>query len=61
LPDNRGEHRSIKLQLMVSASELRAIDEWRFRQRLGSRAHAVRILVRRGLGAEGDTGDGPQG
>jgi Arc/MetJ-type ribon-helix-helix transcriptional regulator len=43
--------RSIKLQLMVSAAELRAIDDWRFTHRYPSRAEAIRVLVRRALEA----------
>jgi hypothetical protein len=34
---------------MLDESELRAIDAWRFKYRLPSRAAAIRELIRRGL------------
>ena len=46
---SRGE----RLQIMLSAKELRAIDTWRFRKRMPSRASAIRELLKRGLDAEG--------
>jgi len=45
----RGE----RLQIMLSADELRAVENWRFDKRMPSRAAAVRELLRRGLSAEG--------
>lgn len=45
----RGE----RLQIMLSADELRAVENWRFEKRMPSRASAVRELLRRGLNAEG--------
>jgi len=45
----RGE----RLQIMLSADELRAVENWRFDKRMPSRAAAVRELLRRGLQAEG--------
>ncbi|OCW56976.1 hypothetical protein [Hoeflea olei] len=45
--------RNERLQIMVAQEELNAIDDWRFRQRMPSRASAVRELLRRGLQAEG--------
>ena len=45
----RGE----RLQIMLTAEELSALDDWRFAQRMPSRAAAVRELLRRGLSAEG--------
>lgn len=47
--NGRGE----RLQIMLTAEELRALDDWRFTQRMPSRAAAVRELLRRGLAAEG--------
>lgn len=47
----RGE----RLQIMLSAEELRAVENWRFEKRMPSRAAAVRELLRRGLLAEGFT------
>lgn len=46
---NRGE----RLQIMLSHDELRALDDWRFKKRMPSRASAIRELLRRGLTAEG--------
>lgn len=45
----RGE----RLQIMLEKAELRALDDFRFSNRLPSRAAAVRELLRRGLAAEG--------
>jgi hypothetical protein len=47
----RGE----RLQIMLSPDELRAVDDYRFRQRMPSRAAAVRELFRLGLGSAGLT------
>jgi hypothetical protein len=38
---------------MLTADELMALDDWRFAQRMPSRAAAVRELLRRGLATEG--------
>jgi hypothetical protein len=45
----RGE----RLQIMLTAEELEALDSWRFAARMPSRAAAVRELLRRGLNGEG--------
>ena len=45
----RGE----RLQIMLTNDELVALDDWRFRKRMPSRASAVRELLKRGLQAEG--------
>ena len=45
----RGE----RLQIMLSAEELQAVENWRFDKRMPSRASAVRELLRRGLDSEG--------
>lgn len=42
-----------RLQIMLDPAELAAIDDFRFRRRMPSRAAAVRELLRRGLAAEG--------
>jgi hypothetical protein len=47
--DSRGE----RLQVMLSPAELNALDDFRFKIRMPSRAAAVRELLRRGLSAEG--------
>jgi hypothetical protein len=45
----RGE----RLQIMLSDEELRAVDDFRFKQRMPSRAAAVRELFRLGLASVG--------
>lgn len=45
----RGE----RLQIMLTPEELAALDDWRFKRRMPSRAAAVRELLKRGLAAEG--------
>jgi hypothetical protein len=45
----RGE----RLQIMLTEKELEAVDNWRFKRRMPSRASAVRELLKRGLAAEG--------
>ena len=47
--DGRGE----RLQVMLSPDELSALDDFRFKIRMPSRAAAVRELLKRGLAAEG--------
>lgn len=42
-----------RLQIMLSADELSAVENFRFDKRMPSRAAAVRELLRRGLAAEG--------
>ena len=42
-----------RLQVMLTADELRALDDWRFTRRMPSRAAAIRDLLRRGLAADG--------
>jgi hypothetical protein len=49
----QGPWRSERLQIMLSPEELAALDDWRFRSRMRSRASAIRELLRRGLAAEG--------
>ena len=46
---NRGE----RLQIMLTDDELKAVDDWRFKVRMPTRAAAVRELLKRGLVAEG--------
>ena len=45
--------RDERLQIMLSPEELAAVDDFRFKKRMPSRAAAVRELLRRGLAAEG--------
>jgi hypothetical protein len=46
---SRGE----RLQIMLTGKELEALDSWRFKKRMPSRAAAIRELLKRGLAAEG--------
>ena len=50
---SRGE----RLQIMLEADELRALDDFRFANRMPSRAAAVRELLRRGLGVDSNAQD----
>ena len=44
-----GLTRETRLQIMLDDSELAAIDDWRFKQRMPSRAAAIRELLQIGL------------
>jgi hypothetical protein len=46
------KERETRLQVMLTEDELAALDDFRFRQRMPSRAAAIRDLLRRGLGVE---------
>jgi hypothetical protein len=48
-----GRERLIRLQIMLDSAELEAIENWRFKSRMPSRAASVREIMRRGLAAEG--------
>ena len=45
--------RAERLQIMLDGEELVALDDFRFKKRMPSRAAAVRELLKRGLAAEG--------
>jgi hypothetical protein len=51
MTDLRGE----RLQIMLSPEELSVIDDFRFQQRMPTRAAAVRELLKLGLASAGDT------
>jgi hypothetical protein len=51
--DSNGDARGERLQVMLTPHELAALDDFRFKARMPSRASAVRELLRRGLSAEG--------
>lgn len=42
-----------RLQIMLSAEEIKVLDDWRFRHRMPSRAAAIRELLKRGLAVDG--------
>ena len=48
-----GLAREERMQIMLSPDELRAVDTFRFKHRMPSRAAAVRELLRHGLAAVG--------
>ena len=52
---NRGE----RLQIMLTETELSALDDWRFARRMPSRAAAVRELLRQGLANVGGDAAAP--
>lgn len=49
----RGE----RLQIMLDEEELKALDDFRFQNRMPSRAAAIRELLRRGLGVAGSSAE----
>lgn len=51
-----GLSRETRLQIMLSDEELSAIDDWRFRQRMPSRAAAIRQLLNFGLRVQQEEG-----
>jgi hypothetical protein len=53
----RGE----RLQIMIDQEELRALEDFRFNNRMPSRAAAIRELLRRGLAATGYSFDEKRG
>jgi hypothetical protein len=48
-----GPTRVRRLQIMLAPLELTKVDDWRFLQRMPSRAAAVRALLKLGLASEG--------
>jgi hypothetical protein len=56
---DKAPKRTEKLQLMLGPDELQAIDDWRFENRLPSRAAAIRELIRRGLHGSDEFSDPP--
>jgi hypothetical protein len=51
--DGNGDARGERLQVMLTPEELAALDDFRFKTRMPSRASAVRELLKRGLAGEG--------
>jgi hypothetical protein len=49
----QGLAREVRLQIMLSPQELKAVDAFRFEHRMPSRAAAVRELLRHGLASMG--------
>ena len=53
MTDGNGDARGERLQVMLTPEELAALDDFRFKTRMPSRASAVRELLKRGLAGEG--------
>lgn len=51
--DSKHAAREERLQVMLTPEEVKALDDFRFRSRMPSRASAIRELLKRGLAAEG--------
>jgi hypothetical protein len=47
------QQRGERVQMMLSAEELGALDNFRFKHRMPSRASALREVLRRGLSVDG--------
>jgi metal-responsive CopG/Arc/MetJ family transcriptional regulator len=55
--DTAKRERTKRVQVVVPADELAAIDEFRYQARMPSRSAAVRELLRRGLASLDDEAD----
>ena len=51
------EPKDVRLPFMVSRREVAAIDDWRFQQRIATRAEAIRRLIQIGLEAGAQASD----
>jgi metal-responsive CopG/Arc/MetJ family transcriptional regulator len=54
MPDSNRSRRTEKIQIMLDDDELSTIDDWRFANRVPSRAAAIRELLRRGIAKSSD-------
>jgi metal-responsive CopG/Arc/MetJ family transcriptional regulator len=52
------EKKDVRIQLVISPSEVEALDEWRARNKVWSRSEAIREAVRRMIANEGKTQKG---
>jgi hypothetical protein len=52
------ELRGERLQIMLSPEELAVLDDFRFTNRMPTRAAAIRELLKLGLASQGETADG---
>jgi metal-responsive CopG/Arc/MetJ family transcriptional regulator len=43
------EKKDVRIQLVISPSEVEALDEWRAKQRIWSRSEAIRRLIAEGV------------
>lgn len=51
------QKRTEKIQIMFAEKELGAIDNWRYQQKIPTRAAAIRELINRGLKSQTIFGD----
>jgi hypothetical protein len=51
--DSKNTPREERLHLMLTPEEVKALDDFRFKARMPSRAAAIRELLKRGLASEG--------
>lgn len=54
MSDGKEQKKTERLHMLISPAELNAIDDWRFKHRIGTRAEAIRQLVEKGLSAESE-------
>jgi hypothetical protein len=50
-PESDDELKDQRVHLLMTASELKAVDDWSFEQRIRSRGEAIRRLIALGLKA----------
>jgi metal-responsive CopG/Arc/MetJ family transcriptional regulator len=50
------EKKDVRIQLVISPSEVEALDEWRAKQRIWSRSEAIRRLIADGVAREKEAG-----
>jgi hypothetical protein len=48
-----GESETVRLNIMITADEIKAIDDWRLANRVESRSEATRLLIRAALASAG--------
>lgn len=48
------EKKDVRIQLVMSPSEIEALDAWRAERRIWSRSEAIRRLIAEGVKADGD-------
>lgn len=48
----RMEKKDVRVQLVISQSEIDALDEWRAANKIWSRSEAIRLLIAQGVKAE---------
>ena len=48
------EKKDVRVQLVISPSEIEALDEWRAKHKIWSRSEAIRRLISEGIKAKPD-------